>query len=483
MITAPVAQLDRVTASEAVGRGFESRRARQFPGLSRFVTPLALLLLSAAAAGDSLQSRLDATVHAFMARENVPGVAVVALRGDEVVAAAAYGWSDPAGAVAMTIDTIQPLYSVSKHITSAVVLQLAAEGRFAVDSPIAAILPETFAAQPALEVGHLLRNVSGLADFVRLPGAEAFDADPALDLAALVSFAAAPRRLFAPGERYAYSNSNYSVLALIAERRGGQPFADLQQQGLWARHGLADIGECASLRAAGRRIGRGHEPDGAVWELPPGLAAYTGSGGTCASALGLARWMRALAAGRVLDPVALAELRNERPVAAGYRPRYGGGLSTLEVAGRPAFSHSGIDQGYGAYVAHLPEDDLVLAIVANRGWLWITDLAVPLMRRLQGLPDPVLRWSRLSRADRRLLSGQFEDGLFNYSLEVEGDDVVLTVDLFPEPLRLRKQRPDHFVSPDQPDTFRLVVDRSGAAPRLLFDWLEHRSYLERRAAD
>ena len=35
-IKAPVAQLDRVTASEAVGRGFESRRARHFPqGLYR----------------------------------------------------------------------------------------------------------------------------------------------------------------------------------------------------------------------------------------------------------------------------------------------------------------------------------------------------------------------------------------------------------------------------------------------------------------
>ena len=73
--------------------------------------------------------------------------------------------------------------------------------------------------------------------------------------------------------------------------------------------------------------------------------------------------------------------------------------------------------------------------------------------------------------------------MFEYSLETVGDEVVLAVDLFPEPVRLRKQRQDIFVAPDRPDTFRLVVDRSGAAPRLLFDWLEHRSYLEARAAN
>lgn len=443
---------------------------------------LTLLVLPPAAAAP-VPSPIDGTVRAFMARENVPGVAVVALHGDDVVWAAAYGWSDPGRSVAMTVDTIQPLYSVSKHITAALLLQLAAEGRLDGDAPVASILPETFAADPALEVGHLLRNTSGLADFVRLPGAERFDADPVLDLEALVDFAASPPRRFAPGARYGYSNSNYSVLALIAQRRGGQPFADLQRQRLWARHGIKDIDECASLRAVGRDIGPGHEPGGEAWELPPGLAAYAGNGGVCASAMGLARWMRALAAGRVLSPAALTELRTARPVTAGYRPRYGGGLSTLEVAGRPAFSHSGVDRGYSAYVAHLAEDDLVLAIVANRGWLWITDLAVPLVRSLQGLPEPVPRWRRLSRADRRLLAGQFEDGLFEYSLETVGDEVVLAVDLFPEPVRLRKQRQDIFVAPDQPDTFRLVVDRSGAAPRLLFDWLEHRSYLEARAAN
>jgi Protein of unknown function (DUF2845) len=43
MQNAPVAQLDRVTVSEAVGRGFDSRRARQFPAAR-----LAALLLSCA---------------------------------------------------------------------------------------------------------------------------------------------------------------------------------------------------------------------------------------------------------------------------------------------------------------------------------------------------------------------------------------------------------------------------------------------------
>ena len=38
--TAPVAQLDRVSVSEAEGRGFDSRRARQILQLFFLVSPL-----------------------------------------------------------------------------------------------------------------------------------------------------------------------------------------------------------------------------------------------------------------------------------------------------------------------------------------------------------------------------------------------------------------------------------------------------------
>ena len=39
-LTAPVAQLDRVSVSEAEGRGFDSRRARQILQLFFLISPL-----------------------------------------------------------------------------------------------------------------------------------------------------------------------------------------------------------------------------------------------------------------------------------------------------------------------------------------------------------------------------------------------------------------------------------------------------------
>ena len=73
-------------------------------------------------------ARIDRVVRAYMEREHIPGVAVVALQDDRVLLAQGWGFADVASRAAMTPDTVQPIYSISKHMTAAAVLALAEEG-------------------------------------------------------------------------------------------------------------------------------------------------------------------------------------------------------------------------------------------------------------------------------------------------------------------------------------------------------------------
>ena len=72
-----------------------------------------------------------------MEREHIPGVAVVALQDDRVILAQGWGFADVASRAAMTPDAVQPIYSISKHMTAAAVLALAEEGLLDVDEPVA----------------------------------------------------------------------------------------------------------------------------------------------------------------------------------------------------------------------------------------------------------------------------------------------------------------------------------------------------------
>jgi CubicO group peptidase (beta-lactamase class C family) len=311
----------------------------------------------------------------------------------------------------------------------------------------------------------LLRHTSGLPEFIGLGGIEEIEsgARPGSlsDVIGIVD--RAPRR-FAPGTWHSYSNSNYSALALIAERVGGKPLV------------FPGLEDCATSRARGERWSTGYTPDGKSWSPPANLTAtYVGNGGMCGSARSLASWMHALAAGRILPASRFQEMVATDALPAGFTPPYGYGLSTVTVAGQRAWSHAGGGEGWGAWVAHLPDAKLTVVVVGNRGWLWSTDLAVPIVSALLGQQDPpALRRAAISAQERSALQSVCDDGLFEFKIEPRRRDVRVTVAPFGDPIELWKQAPGTFVSALRPDTFRLTL-REGSPPE--FDWMEHRSYL------
>lgn len=445
------------------------------------MAPLAALLLALLPGPPvfGAEQRVDGLFTAYLARENIPGAALVVLRDDRVVVNRAWGVADRARGTPMASDAIQPIYSISKQFTAALILRLAEQGRVDLDAPVARYLPHWFADEPALRVRHLLRHTSGLSDFIRRDEALALAQAPAGtgSLADMVDLIDRLPRRFAPGARHAYSNANYTLLALIAERVTGQPFDEAQRELLLRPLGLTDIDECARIPRG--RIGAGHDAAGAVSPLPPNLVpSFSGNGGLCATAGALARWTRALGAGRVVGPALLADMRRGARVEAGYTPPYGFGLSTVALAGRPAFSHAGAGDGWGAWAAYLPRERLTVVLIANRGWLCATDLGVPAVRALAGLAPPQRpRRLRLTRRERIALTGDFEDGLFAFALRAAADRLLLDNPAFGPPIELWKQPDGRFVSPQRPDSFSLRL--VGGRPE--FDWMEHRSYLVRAA--
>lgn len=440
----------------------------------RIVAALAALSAAPALASPApaSEARIEAFVRAYMARENIPAVTIVALRGDRMVQNRTFGTPARPGSV-------QPYYSIGKQMTAALVLRLVRRGLVDLDSPVGRYLPEWFADEPALKVRHLLRHVSGLAEFTNRDDVKAVElaAPGTASLAAMAPIIDGQPRRYTPGARHSYSNSNYTLLALIAERVGGRPFDAQLRESLFEPLGLASMRSCAEVPAD--RIAPGHDSKGAAASLPPNMVpSYSGNGGVCGNAMDLARWTRALGRGRVVRGALLDAMRRGKRVKAGYTPPYGFGLSTLDVAGRRAYSHAGGGEGWGAWAAYLPAERLTVVILADRGWLWSTDIGGPVVRALLGDPDPPApKRLALIPEERTALTGRFEDGLFNIGIEAQPDRILVSIAPFGAPIEMWKQSDGLFVSPLRPDTFRL----RRVAGRIELDWMEHRSYPVRRA--
>lgn len=425
---------------------------------------LAAVLTLAPAA--TLATEADRAVRQFMSDAAVPAAHVTILRGDAMVLSRGYLAEDTTGPPPDDT-TVFPLGSFSKQFTAATVLALTDAGKLSLSAPVGEYLPEWFGREPALRVEHLLVQTSGLADFLWLDGYRALGDDPATPLAAYVALAAAEPRRFAPGTRWAYSNTNYKALALIVERVTGRPFDDVLHELVLQPAGIDAIRSCHRLQP-GQYIA-GVSQQGGPAPLDASAAAYTGDGGLCGDARSITRWLRHAFAPGADGPARHARLARPGRLADGTAVPYGYGVSTRDFLGHAMVWHGGNVDGHSMLAAYLPGQDLTVVVLTNRGFLWLTELVPALI----GAEPPARQ-----AAGAGPLSGRFEDGLFRYAIEATGDTMRVEIDLI-GPLTFAPAAPREYVAQEFPSSFRMRLPADGSLDRFEMDWGEVRSYAQR----
>ena len=122
------------------------------------------------------------------------------------------------------------LASVSKAFTGAVALHLVQEGRLGLGDTIGRRLPGMPPAWARVTVREMLNHTSGLPDYTQSPGFRrqaTTDPHGYVSPRQIIGWVRGDRLDFTPGSRYAYSNTDNIVVALIAEPVTGQSFARL----------------------------------------------------------------------------------------------------------------------------------------------------------------------------------------------------------------------------------------------------------------
>ena len=309
-------------------------------------------------------------VDAAIAEGDFSGVVTVDV-GDRRVFARAVGFAHRAHGIPNTPTTRFALASGGKGFTALAVLRLVEEGRLALDDRVRPILGDDLPLiDDAVTIEHLLTHTSGIGDYLDESGdldisdyilsvpvhtlttAQAFL--PVLDGFPQVS---------PPGERVAYNNGAFVVLALVVERLAGEPFPEFVEREVVARAGLAHTGFLRAddlpadaalgyLDAEGNRTNVLHLPvrgngDGGIYSTPDDLHAF---------------W-RALLGGRILSPSMVAELIRPRVDDEDEDARIGLGLY-LHATG-PAHYLEGYDAGVSFRSTHDPATGTTATVIGN----------------------------------------------------------------------------------------------------------------------
>jgi CubicO group peptidase (beta-lactamase class C family) len=166
-----------------------------------------------------------------------------------------------------------------------------------------------------------------------------------------------------PGERFDYNNAGFVILALLAERAGGAPFAEQVEQRVCVPAGLHDTAYLRSdalpeRTATGYLHARGHQSN--VLHLP---VRGSGDGGAYTTAADVHRLWRALREGSVVDPAALTAAWQPRSEVPREGRRYGLGF-WLQGNG-PGVLLEGYDAGVSFRTVHDPVSDTTCTVISN----------------------------------------------------------------------------------------------------------------------
>lgn len=224
-----------------------------------------------------------------------------------------------------------PIASITKPMTAALVLQLADEGRLALDDRASRWLPELRGPAAAITVEQLLGHRGGLAE-VDLDRVEQVGWDPA----ALLELSVGDGPAFAPGDRGVYSNEGYAALGLLVERVLGRPLAEAFEQRVFEPAGM----RTASL--GGRPDVQGYTDGRPVRDYLLEYAPAAGS--VVASAGDVDAFFRALWGGELVPPDAVEDMRTSRGqvrVDRFWQTDYGLGLMRETVTCGTMLGHTG----------------------------------------------------------------------------------------------------------------------------------------------
>lgn len=338
----------------------------------------------------TLEGFVDGLVTTGLDQDAVAGAVVVVVLGREVVLSKGYRLADARTGQLMTpAGSVLPLASVTKVFTALAVLQLAREGRLALDDPIAKHLPDLKLDQRfgTIRIIHLLSHAAGLEDRYRGYLADHGDHTD-WSLVDHIS-AVLPAQIRPPEEVISYSNASYVLLGAIVARVSGQSFEAYLGEAILNPLGV-EVPHFMHERHAAGTISPFH-----VWQTgryravdpPPFPVIHTPSGGLAMTGGEMGRVMQRLLGEEGEDAAsmqiagAIADLRRSVwPDRGAFEGRTLGYWTEI-WAGQQVFHHGGTHFGFHSHLTLVPALDIGIFVAANS----------PSGSSLMALPRRVLR--------------------------------------------------------------------------------------------
>ncbi len=360
-------------------------------------------------------ARIGPWMQSWIDSGRLAGMSAMVHRRGRTVFSGAAGLADRERGLPMAADTVVRIYSMTKPLTSVALMMLYEEGRFQLDDPISAVLPEfaamqvvhgdtTVPAERAITYRDLLTHTSGLTyGFHHATPIDALYRDTGVDfqtadatLAEVVGRLARLPLLFQPGTRWNYSVATDVIGHLVAVH-SGQDFGSFLTERVLRPLGMTETGFAvteAQLPRFAANYARGEDGRATLLDDPATSRFRTtrlasGGGGLVGTIGDYMRFCRFLLGGGALEGV---RLLGRKTVALMMSNHLGGDMAAMGQARFSESTYTGIGFGLGFSVMLDPAAAQILGTPGECAWggaastaFWVDpaeDMAVVLFAQL-----------------------------------------------------------------------------------------------------
>ncbi|MEO8412630.1 MAG: serine hydrolase [Ginsengibacter sp.] len=317
----------------------------------------ALVICQCIAAQDSTTKKLDALITAYANIGRFNGSALVAQHGN-VLLEKGYGLKNDNDRSMNDANTKFQIASVTKTFTSTVVLKLVELKKMSLADKLSKYY-SGFPYGDSITIENLLTHTSGLRNFT-----EEDSSITETDEQRMVPYLKTLQPDFAPAINWHYSNSGYVMLAYIIQKVSGMSYWQAVHTYIFDPLQMRGSGfDFTHLTSNEKAVGYDVLNDSVKQRAS--IADSTvpfGAGAIYSNVIDMYKWHQGLQSYKIV---------NRNLMEKAYTPcalhNYGYGWQIDSVYGKKMVSHSGSISGFGSNFARIPEDDICIILLSNKG--------------------------------------------------------------------------------------------------------------------
>ena len=379
-------------------------------------TPPAIVQVSPAAEIATLVSNVQKSAP-------YPALAVSVRKGEEVIYEGAVGIADLEQHTQATSETVFAIGSITKSFTSIAISQLVASGKVDLDALVGTYLKDYVGPAKDAPVWMLMNHTSGLINF---------NSQPEFPSGSRREFTRREMRdmfethdlMFPSGSAFSYSNSGTYLLGLIIEAVSGQTYDQYLSENVLSPLGLEHTYYNLPSRVIPHRA-EGYTVTENGYDNAPLLDPLVPfSAGSLASTFeDIQRYINAVHRKNLLGDGIRDTLYTQKPFPDGETNPYALGALVIRAwEGHRKIAHAGDIDGFSAYMAYYPDEDISIVVLANTREVSPTPVGIEqkIARILFNTPRPSTAADPLTKSQIAALMGDYNIGSMRIGLDRVG---------------------------------------------------------------